>query len=54
MTEEPLLPGRAQRRRDRIRAEVARNRAGGHPVPTWALAVLLGLLLLGWVYLIVS
>jgi hypothetical protein len=45
---------RLERRRDRIRAEIQRNRAGGHPIPTWALAALLGLILLGWLYLIVT
>lgn len=46
--------GRLQRRRDRIAAEVRRNRAGGHRIPTWVLAAVLGLILLGWLYLVVS
>jgi hypothetical protein len=46
--------GRVQRRRDRIAAEVRRNRAGGHRVPTWVLAAVLGLVLLGWLYLILT
>jgi len=59
MSQEPgepggLLGGRAMRRRERIRAEVARNRAGGHLVPTWVLAAVLALILLGWAYLIVA
>jgi hypothetical protein len=45
---------RVQRRRDRIRAEVRRNRAKDHRIPTWVLAVVLGLILLGWLYLMVS
>lgn len=49
-----VLWGRAARRRERIRAEVARNRAGGHRVPTWALAAVLGVILLGWLYLIIA
>ena len=53
-TAEDVLWGRAQRKRDRIRAEIARNRAGGHQIPTWVLAAILGLVLLGWLVLIVS
>jgi hypothetical protein len=29
------------RRRERIRAEIERNRRGGHKVPTWVLALIL-------------
>jgi hypothetical protein len=43
---------RVQRRHDRIRAEIARNRAGAHRIPTWVLAAALGLALLGWLLLI--
>jgi hypothetical protein len=45
---------RLERKRDRIRAEVRRNRAGGHKIPTWVLSVLLGLIVSGWIYLIVT
>ena len=45
--------GRWERKRDRVRAEIARNRAGGHRVPTWVLAAVLGVVLAGWLYLIV-
>ncbi len=45
---------RVERKRDRIRSEIRRNREGGHRVPTWVLAALLGALLLGWLYLIVT
>ncbi|MCY1139495.1 hypothetical protein OWR29_15970 [Actinoplanes sp. Pm04-4] len=45
---------RVERKRDRIRAEIRRNREGGHRVPTWVLAALLGALLLGWLLLIVT
>jgi hypothetical protein len=45
---------RLERKRDRIRAEVQRNRAGGHKIPTWVLSVLLGLIVSGWIYLIVT
>ncbi|MCO8270106.1 hypothetical protein M1L60_05805 [Actinoplanes sp. TRM 88003] len=44
---------RSDNRRDRIRAEIRRNREGGHRIPTWVLAALLGVILLGWVLLIV-
>ncbi|MFF5083913.1 hypothetical protein ACFY36_43260 [Actinoplanes sp. NPDC000266] len=46
--------GRVQRKGDRIRAEIQRNRAGGHRIPTWAMAVVLGLILAGWLYLIIT
>jgi hypothetical protein len=49
-----VLWGRVESRRQRIRADIARERAGGHKIPTWAMAVVLGLLLLGWVYLILT
>jgi len=45
---------RLERRRERIRAEIERNRAGGHRVPTWALAGVLGLVLLAWIVLVVT
>jgi hypothetical protein len=53
-TAEDVRWGRVQRRRDRIAAEVRRNRAGGHRIPTWMLAAVLGLFLLGWLYLILA
>jgi hypothetical protein len=46
--------GRLRRRRDRIRAEIHRNRTTEHRIPTWVLASILGALLAGWVYLIVT
>ena len=48
--EQPL--SRLERRRARIRAEVRRNRTGGHKIPTWVLALVLALVLAGWVGLI--
>jgi len=45
---------RVERRRERIRSEVQRNREGGHRVPTWVLAAVLALILAGWVYLMVT
>jgi hypothetical protein len=50
-TAEEVAWGRLQRRRERIRAEIRRNRAGGHRIPTWVLAAVLGLFLLGWLAL---
>jgi hypothetical protein len=40
-------------RRDRVRAEIERNRRGEYMVPTWVLALALGLFLAGWIALIV-
>ena len=53
-TAEDVLSGRVRRRRERIRAEISRNRAGGHRVPTWVLAAILGLILADWAYLVVT
>jgi hypothetical protein len=46
--------GRVERKRERIRAEIGRNRAGGHKIPTWVLAAVLLLFLAGWAYLILA
>lgn len=43
---------RLDRRRERIYQQIQRDRAGGHKVPTWVLALLLVLLLGGWALLI--
>jgi len=51
---EDVLWGRVQRKRDRIRSEIRHNRAGGHRIPTWVLAAVLGIVLLGWLWLVVS
>jgi hypothetical protein len=51
---EDVLWGRVQRKRDRIRAELERNRVGGHKIPTWVLAAILALILVGWLLLIVT
>jgi hypothetical protein len=53
-TADQVLRGRVERRRERIRAQIRRDRAGGHRVPTWVLATVLGLLLAGWLYLIIT
>jgi hypothetical protein len=52
--QEHVTWSRLERRRERIRAEVRRNREGGHRVPTWVLAAVLGLFVAGWIWLIVS
>ncbi|MDY7084667.1 MAG: hypothetical protein SYR96_06125 [Actinomycetota bacterium] len=52
--DQPRELSRLERRRERIRAEIRRNRAGGHRVPTWVLAVILGVFLVGWVLLVVT
>lgn len=51
-TAEDVAWGRVQRKRERIRAEIRRNRAGGHKIPTWVLAAVLALVLLGWLWLL--
>ncbi|MFG1604394.1 hypothetical protein [Actinoplanes sp. NPDC049265] len=51
---EDVLWGRVERRRAKIRAEIQRNRAGGHKVPTWVMAAVLGVILAGWLWLIIT
>jgi hypothetical protein len=41
-----------QRRRERIRAEIERNRQGGHKVPTWVLVLILVVFVAGWAALV--
>ncbi|MFC8616233.1 hypothetical protein ACFT9M_07440 [Micromonospora purpureochromogenes] len=41
-----------ERRREKIRAEIERNRRGEYTVPTWVLAVALVVILGGWLALI--
>ncbi|MEV0837961.1 hypothetical protein AB0I55_00215 [Actinocatenispora sera] len=43
----------ANRRREKIRAEIERNRRGDYKVPTWVLALILVVVVVGWVLLIV-
>jgi fatty acid desaturase len=43
----------AQRRRDKIVAEIERNRRGEYRVPTWVLVVLLVAIVAGWAALII-
>jgi hypothetical protein len=44
---------RISRRRDRIVAEIQRNRRGQYRIPTWVLTVALVALVAGWVLLVV-
>jgi len=53
-TADDVLWGRLRRRRDRIRAEIHRNRTAPHKVPTWLLAAVLGAFILGWLFLVVT
>ena len=53
-TVEDVLWGRVRRKRERIRAEIRRNRAGNHTIPTSVLAAVLALILAGWLYLMVT
>ncbi|MFC4017324.1 hypothetical protein ACFOW4_05120 [Micromonospora sp. GCM10011542] len=41
-----------ERRREKIRSEIERNRRGEYTVPTWVLAVALLLIVGGWLALI--
>ena len=41
-----------ERRREKIRAEIERNRRGEYTVPTWVLAVALVAIVGGWLALI--
>ncbi|PZG01589.1 hypothetical protein [Micromonospora deserti] len=56
-TPEPPENGRArqnwvERRREKIRAEIERNRRGEYTVPTWVLALALVLIVGAWLTLI--
>ncbi len=52
-TDDQVRLNRMDRRRERIAAEIRRNRQGDYRVPTWVLVVVLVLLLGGWIALIV-
>ncbi|MGH8793326.1 MAG: hypothetical protein ACRDXX_11850 [Stackebrandtia sp.] len=41
-----------ERRREKVREEIERNRRGEHIVPTWVLVVALIVVVVGWVSLI--
>jgi hypothetical protein len=51
--EEQSRPGLVQRRKQKIADEIARNRRGEYTVPTWVLALVLGVFLAAWIGLIV-
>jgi hypothetical protein len=42
-----------QRRRDRIVAEIERNRRGEYWLPTWVLVVILLAIIVGWASLVI-
>ena len=44
---------RFERRREKIREEIARNRRGEYTVPTWVLVVILVALVGGWIAVVV-
>lgn len=52
-TQEQVRHGWVNRRREKIIAEIERNRRGEYTVPTWVLVVALLLIVGGWVALIV-
>lgn len=43
---------RLQQKRNKIREEIERNRRGDHKVPTWALALILALIIGAWLLVI--
>ncbi|GID92550.1 hypothetical protein ACFQFC_39845 [Amorphoplanes digitatis] len=49
---EDVMWQRVGRRRDRVHSQVQQARSGRHLVPTWLMATVLGLILLGWLYII--
>jgi type VI protein secretion system component VasF len=51
---EDVKPGFVERRRERLRAEVQRNRQGGHTVPTWVMALALVVMVGAWLYFVLS
>jgi hypothetical protein len=45
-------PNLVRRRKQKIAEEIARNRRGEYSVPTWVLALILGVFLAAWIGLI--
>jgi hypothetical protein len=45
--------GRIERRREKIRAEVERNRRGDYIVPTWVLVAALVAVVVGWAAVVI-
>jgi hypothetical protein len=50
---EDAVRRRIERKHDRMKQEIVRNRKGGHRIPTWVLAAFLGLLVAAWALLII-
>ena len=48
-----MFAGWVHRRRERIRAEIERNRSGKSFIPTWVLAVILVVVVVGWATLVI-
>ncbi|MBO3739081.1 hypothetical protein J5X75_35945 [Actinoplanes sp. NEAU-H7] len=53
-SEHEVRSRRHERRREKIYRDIQRARAGNHRIPTWVLAAVLGLILAGWAYLIIT
>ncbi|WP_229076448.1 hypothetical protein [Actinoplanes sp. DH11] len=53
-SEQDVRLGRAERRRERVYQQIKKDRAGNHKIPTWVYATILGLVLAGWLYLIIT
>jgi hypothetical protein len=49
----PVRENWVQRRRRKIREEIERNRRGEAAIPTWVLAALLVVIVVGWVLFVV-
>jgi len=52
-TQDGLRVGWLQRRRDKIVAEIERNRRGEYTVPTWVLVVAVAAIVAAWITVIV-
>ncbi len=52
--EEVRRLNRTDRRREKIRQQVSQARHGRQIIPTWLMAAILGLILAGWLYLIIT
>ncbi|MEV0732450.1 hypothetical protein [Polymorphospora sp. NPDC050346] len=50
---ERVRQGWVNRRREKIAAEIERNRRGDHKVPTWVLATILLLVIAAWAALVI-
>jgi type VI protein secretion system component VasF len=51
---EEAMRARAQRRRERVRADLRRHRQGDHRIPTWVLAAVAGVILAAFFYVIIT